>query len=51
MSGAPEFDEDWIAEQMSHFQPSDMYEAVRIMRGWARRDRDQARRGRVGEAA
>lgn len=51
MTGTPEFDEDWIAEQMAHFQPSDMYEAVRIMRGWVRRDRDQVRRNGVGEAA
>ncbi|WP_433568090.1 hypothetical protein ACQP1O_42820 (plasmid) [Nocardia sp. CA-151230] len=51
MSGAPEFDEAWIAEQMSHFQPSDMAPAVRIMRGWVRQERDRVRRNQVGDAA
>lgn len=51
MTDAPEFDEAWIAEQMSHFQLSDMYPAVQIMRGWVRQDRDQLRRNQVGDAA
>jgi hypothetical protein len=34
----------WIDEQMQHFQPSDMDEAVRLLRGYERADRARAQR-------
>lgn len=37
-------DPKWLERQVARFQPSDLDEAVRIMRGYARADRDEARR-------
>ncbi|MFC9432792.1 hypothetical protein [Nocardia sp. NPDC057030] len=39
----------WIDDQKSHFQPSDMDAAVRLLRGYERADRERQRR--EGEAA
>jgi hypothetical protein len=34
----------WIDEQMTHFQPSDMDPAIRLIRAYDRADRKRARR-------
>lgn len=43
--------EAWIAEQMQYFQPSDMDAAVRLMRGYERKDREKAQQARREAAA
>lgn len=41
----------WVDEQLKHFGPRDMDNAIRLWRGYERADREQAHRKQRGAAA